>query len=202
MTIVQEGVPDNYRGKKFYMNYLYNILDKDLKVKDTFNVGHWSKEIFGKKDKYFKMKDLPEIIEPLFVFNDKKLNLKKYLYMYHKDKIFDEDDFSILTHNLKYLPNNVLQIMPIRLRNYGKYFMGKEINAGALGNKTNSGNLMTFSKKYQTNTGNSRSGKNSTNVLKNKSNLIISSSFSNHNRAQEEIKMNRGLFERIYKNIE
>ena len=202
LTIVQEGVPDNYRGKKFYMNYLYNILDKDLKVKDTFNVGHWSKEIFGKKDKYFKLKDLPEIIEPLFVFNDKKLNLKKYLYMYHKDKIFDEDDFSILTHNLKYLPNNVLQIMPIRLRNYGKYFMGKEINAGALGNKTNSGNLMTFSKKYQTNTGNSRSGKNSTNVLKNKSNLIISSSFSNHNRAQEEIKMNRGLFERIYKNID
>ena len=33
LTIVQEGIPDNCKGKKFYMNYLYNIMDKDLKVK-------------------------------------------------------------------------------------------------------------------------------------------------------------------------
>jgi len=59
------------------MNYLYNILDKDLKVKDTFNVKHWEKEILGRKEKYIKVKELPEIIEPLFVFNDKKLNSKK-----------------------------------------------------------------------------------------------------------------------------
>ena len=201
LTIVQEGVPDNLRGKKFYMNYLYNILDKDLKVKDNFNVKHWEKEIFGKKDKFFKTKELPEIIEPVFVFNDKKLNLKKYLYMYHKDKIFREEDFSILSHNLKFLPNNVLQLMPLRLRNYGKYTKGKEINSGALGNRANSTNIMTFGKKDQTRSANSRSGKNATSTLKNKSTLIISSSFMNHNRAQEEIKMNRGLFERIYKNI-
>ena len=202
LTIVQEGVADNLRGKKFYMNYLYNILDKDLKVKDTFNVKHWEKQIFGKKDKFFKNKELPEIIEPLFVFNSKKLNLKKYLYMYHKDKIFEEDDFSTLTHNLKFLPNNVLQLMPLRLRNIGKYFAGKEIALGALGNKASSGTLMTFGKKSQIKSGNSRSGKNTTNTMKNKSNLIISSSFMNHNRAQEEIKLNRGLFEKIYKNID
>ena len=202
LTIVQEGIPDNYKGKKFYMNYLYNILDKDLKVKDTFNVKHWEREIFGKKDKYIKLKELPEIIEPLFVFNDRKLNLKKYLYMYHKDKIFQEDDFSILTHNLKFLPNNVLQLMPLRLRNFGRYAAGKDINIGALGNRTHSGNIMTFGKMSQIRSKNSRSGKNASNVLKNKSNLIISSSFVNHNRAQEEIKLNRGLFERIYKNID
>ena len=202
LTIVQEGIPDNYKGKKFYMNYLYNIMDKDLKVKDTFNIKHWEKEILGKKEKYVKVKELPEIIEPLFVFNDKKLNLKKYLYMYHKDKIFKEQDFSILTHNLKYLPNNVLQLMPVRLRNYGKYASGKEINLGTLGNRAISGTIMNFGKKSQTMAGNSRSGKNATSILKNKSNLIMSSSFMNHNRAQEEIKQNRGLFERIYKNID
>ena len=202
LTLVQEGIADNLRGKRFYMNYLYNILDKDLKVKDTFNVKHWEKEILGKKDKYFKQKELPEIIEPLFVFNDKKLNLKKYLYMYHKDKIFDEDDFSILTNNLKYLPNNVLQLMPMRLRNYGKYFVGKEITLGALGNRPSSGTIMKFGKKENLKSANSRSGKNTTNILKNKSNLILSSSFMFHNKAQEEIKLNRGLFERIYKNID
>ena len=202
LTLVQEGIADNLRGKRFYMNYLYNILDKDLKVKDTFVVKHWEKEILGKKDKYFKQKELPEIIEPIFVFNDKKLNIKKYLYMYHQDKILEEDDFSVLTHNLKYLPNNVLQIMPMRLRNYGKYFVGKEIPLGALGNRTSSSTLMTFGKKDQIRSKNSRSGKNTTSTLKNKSNLILSSSFINHNRAQEEIKLNRGLFERIYKNID
>ena len=141
LTIVQEGIRDNMRGKKFFMNYLYNILDKDLKVKDTFNVKHWEKEILGRKEKYIKVKELPEIIEPLFVFNDKKLNLKKYLYMYHKDKIFKDQDFSILTHNLKFLPNNVLQLMPVRLRNFGRYAAGKEINLGTLGNKAISGIL-------------------------------------------------------------
>ena len=202
LTIVQEGIRDNMRGKKFFMNYLYNILDKDLKVKDTFNVKHWEKEILGRKEKYIKVKELPEIIEPLFVFNDKKLNLKKYLYMYHKDKIFRDQDFSILTHNLKFLPNNVLQLMPVRLRNFGKYAAGKEINLGTLGNKAISGTIMSFGKKSHIMACNSRSGKNATTSLKNKSNLIMSSSFFNHNRAQEEIKMNRGLFERIYKNID
>ena len=202
LTLVQEGISDNLRGKRFYMNYLYNILDKDLKVKDNFIMKHWEKEILGKKDKYFKQKELPEIIEPVFVFNDKKLNIKKYKYMYHKDKIFEEDDFSILTHNLKFLPNNVLQLMPIRLRNYGKYSAGKEVTLGALGNRASSGTIMKFGKKDQVRSGNSRSGKNTTNILKNKSNLILSSSFMNHNRAQEEIKLNRGLFERIYKNID
>jgi len=202
LTLKQESIPDNLRGKKFYMNYLYNILDKDLKVKDTFDVKHWEKEIYGKKDKYFRVKPLPESVEAFFVFNDKKLNLKKYLYQHHQDKIFEEGEYSILTHELKYLPNNVLQLMPMRLRNFGKYFVGKEINPGALGNKANSMNLMTFGAKSQTRSKNARSGKNTTSVLKNKSTLIMSSSFMNHYKTQEEIKMHKGLYERIYKSLE
>ena len=202
LTIRQESIPENLRGKKFYMNYLYNILDKDLKVKDTFNVKHWEKEVYGRKDRFFKSKPLPESVEAFFVFNDKKLNLKKYSYIYHKDKIIDEKDFSILTNNLKYLPNNVLQLLPMRLRNFGKYFIGKEISAGTLGNKTNSMNLMSFGSKMQNLKSNSRSGKNTSSVLKNKSTLAISSSYMNHYKTQEEIKMNKGLFERIFKKID
>ena len=202
LTIKQESIPDNLRGKKFYMNYLYNILDKDLKVKDTFDVKHWEKEIYGRKDKYFKVKPLPESVEAFFVFNDQKLNLKKYVYEYHKDKIFEDDEYSVLTHNLKYFPNNVLQLLPTRLRNFGKYFIGKEISFRTLGNNPNSMNLMKFGAKSQIRSTNSRSGKNASSVLKNKSNLIISSSFMNHYKTQEELKMNKGLFERIYKSID
>ena len=202
LTIKQESIAENLRGKKFYMNYLYNILDKDLKVRDNFDVKHWEKEIYGKKEKYFKLKPLPESVEAYFVFNDKKLNLKKYVYTYHKDKIFEENEFSVLTNNLKYLPNNVLQLLPMRLRNFGKFFVGKEISSGSLGNKTNSMSLMTFGTKKQTRSTNTRSGKTTSCILKNKSNLIISSSFMNHNKAQEEIKMHRGLYERIYKRID
>ena len=202
LTIKQESIADKKKKKKFYMNYLYNILDKDLKVKDTFDVKHWEKEIYGKKDKFFKVKPLPESVEAFFVFNDKKLNLKKYVYKYHQDKIFEEDEFSVLTHNLKYLPNNVLQLLPMRLRNFGKFFIGKDINPGTLGNKANSMNLMSFGTKNQKRSTNARSGKNASSVLKNKSSLIMSSCFMNHYKTQEEIKMHKGLFERIYKSLD
>jgi hypothetical protein len=49
LTVKQENIPDNLRGKKYYLNYLYNISDKDLKVKDNFNVDLWSSEILGIK---------------------------------------------------------------------------------------------------------------------------------------------------------
>ena len=65
---------------------------------------HWENEIFGKKQKCFKKKPLPENREAFFVFNDKKLNLQKYLYMHHEDMKFQENDLSYLTHNLKYFP--------------------------------------------------------------------------------------------------
>ena len=53
LTVTQELIPDNLRGKKYYLNYLYNIYDKDLKVKDNFKIDHWEKEILGNKEKSF-----------------------------------------------------------------------------------------------------------------------------------------------------
>jgi len=52
LTIQQDMIPQNLRGKKYYMNYMNNIIDKDLKVKDQFKVDHWKGEVLGKQIKY------------------------------------------------------------------------------------------------------------------------------------------------------
>ena len=50
--------------------------------------------------------------------------------MHHQDMKFQEKDLSYLTHNLKYFPLNVMELMPLRLRNFGNYSNGKEIKPG------------------------------------------------------------------------
>ena len=197
LTVKQELIPDNLRGKKFYMNYLYNISDKDLKVKDNFKVDHWEKEILGNKEKTFKKKPLPESTDAYFVFNDKNLKLQKYTYIHHKDIEFNPKDISILTNDLKYMPLNVLEIMPLRLRNFGKHAMGKEINPGHMGVKPTS----MGSNIYKTKT-KSRSGKTSFIKPRNTTNIITSSSYSKYFKYQEEIMFRRNIFERIYKKID
>jgi hypothetical protein len=58
--------------------------------------------------------------------------------MHHQDMEFQEKDLSYLTHNLKYFPLNVMELMPLRLRDFGSYSVGKEINPGIIGTKPNS----------------------------------------------------------------
>ena len=200
LTIQQESIPDNLRGKKYYMNYLYNILDKDLKVKDTFKIDHWVDEILCKKNETIKKKPLPESKEAFFVFNDKKLNLLKYKYSYHEDFQFKDEECAILTNKLKYLPRPVLETMPLRLRNFGKFAVGKEVKTGVLGVKPNSMNTVNMNKIQVLNT-NTRSGKTYSTNIKNKSTILNSSAFSNHFRAQDEIKNKRLLFEKVHKKI-
>ena len=203
LTIQQEAIPDNLRGKKYYMNYLYNISDKDLKVKDTFKVDHWANEILGKKEKFIYKKPLPESKEAFFVFNDKKLNLKKYKYLQHKDFEYSDNECAFLTHKLKYLPSSVLETMPKRLRNFGKYVDGKEkeIKIGTLGTKPNSMNIINANKSQVIST-NTRSGKTFSTSIKNKSTLLMSSAFTNYHKTQEEIKYIKSLHEKVYKKID
>ena len=202
LTVKQEGIPDNLRGKKYYLNYLLNISDKDLKVKDHFNVEHWSNEILGNKIKYFKKKPLPESEEAFFVFNEKKLNLKRYKYFFHKDFEYKDDECSYLTHHLKYLPRSILETMPKRIRNFGKYAVGKEVKLGTLGNNSTLLTANTSQNKSQIKSFNSRSGKSFTNNQRNKSSLITNSSFVNHYKTQEEIKYKRNLYERSFKKLD
>ena len=197
LTVEQELIPDNLRGKKFYMNYLYNISDKDLKVRDNFKVDHWEKEILGRKEKTFKKKPLPENTEAFFVFNDKNLNLLKYTYMYHKDIEYSPKDISIITNDLKYMPLNVLEIMPSRLRNFGRFAVGKEISLGHLGKNPTSMGQDIYKMENKT-----RSGKTSIMKPRNTTNIITSSSFSNHRKYQDEIMLRRNVFERIFKKID
>ena len=204
LTIQQESIPDNLRGKKYYMNYLYNILDKDLKVKDTFKIDHWVDEILCKKNESIKKKPLPESKEAFFVFNDKKLNLLKYKYSYHEDFQFNDDEYAILTHKLKYLPKPVLEIMPLRLRNFGKYSaekeIKKEIEKGVLGDRPNAMNTVNMNK-IQVLSTNTRSGRTFSTNIKNKSTILNSSAFTNHATTQNEIKNKKNIYEKVYKKI-
>ena len=200
LTVTQELISDNLRGKKYYLNYLYNISDKDLKVKDNFKIDHWEREILGNNEKTFKKKPLPENNEAFFVFNDKKLNLQKYSYMYHKDIEYDVKDLSILTHNLKYLPLNILEIMPEKLRNFGKKGkkeVEKETNQGILGIKPISMGADSFKNVNKT-----RSGKATTIKPRNETNIISGSSYTNHRKYQEEITFKKNIYERIYKKLD
>ena len=201
LTIKQESITDNLRGKKYYMNYLYNILDKDLKVKDTFRVDKWANEILGKKENFIKKRPLPESVEAFFVFNDKKLNLKKYKYLHHKDFEFSDKECAFLSHNLKYLPKSVLETMPVRLRNFGQFISGKEVNLGTLGKLPDGMNISHTTKSHVAQT-NTRSGKTFSSSMKNKSRIITGSAFANHNKTIEQIKYKKGLHEKIYKKVD
>ena len=121
LTTEQELIPMNLRGKKYYMNYLYNIFDIDLKVKDNFKISHWKDDILGKKNRQIVLQKLPKRTDAFFVFNDKHLNLKKYKYIYYTDYKYKKKELFFLTTKLKYLPLNVIVLMPKRLLNFGKY---------------------------------------------------------------------------------
>ena len=202
LTVKQENIPDNLRGKKYYLNYLFNISDKDLKVKDTFNVDRWSNEILGIKKKSIIKKPLPESVEAFFVFNDKKLNLKKYKYFYHKDFEYKDNECSYLTHHLRYLPRSILETMPLRIRDFGKFAVGKEIKLGALGNKQTILSNELNQNKSKIKSFNPRSGKSFESNLRNKSSIIMSSSFANNCKTQEELKYKKNLYERAFKKID
>ena len=196
LTVQQDNIPHNLRGKKFYMNYLNNIMDKDLKVKDSFKVDHWVGDVQGKKRVTFEKKPLPETTEAVFVFNDKKLNLKKYKYCYHKDIDFLESECAVLTHALKNLPIQILEIMPMRMRDFGKAAVHKDIFMGTLTSRGASNKISI----KQSNIGNPQTA--SSSRQHSKSSLIMSSAFSDYHRYQDDLKYKKGFYERVYKKIE
>jgi hypothetical protein len=207
LTLKQENIPSNLRGTKYYMNYLYNIHDKDLKVKDNFIINHWEDEVLGKKEKLIKIKPLPERLEAFYVFNDKKLKLKKYKYMYYNDEERDnenENDLSYVTLNLKYLPLNVLALTSKRQRDFGKFAMKKEINQGALSFRPDTMFLSTTAATnyQQLNYTKTRCGKTTSNQIRSKGVLMMSSAFAENDIIQDEIKYKRNACERIYKKLD
>ena len=208
LTVEQERILPNLRGKRYYMNYLNNIIDKDLKVKDNFIIDHWKDEILGdKEEKIFERRLLPERKEAYFVFNDKKLKLKKYQYMNY-DNIEhinneNENDISLLSHKLKYLPFNVLSLMPKRLRNFGKFMSKKTIAPGPLSFRPDSNFLSTVEmNNHQINWNKSISGRTTSTKMRNKGSLIMSSSYIENNIIQDEVRYKKIIMDRIYKKID
>ena len=198
LTPQQELITQNWRSRKYYMNYLYNIQQKEIKVKDNFKIDQWKGEILGKQKPTIKRKKLPESIEAVFVFNDKELNLKKYKYLYNKKFEYLDNECAYLTHNLKNLPINILEIMPVRMRDFGKYAVGKEIDLGALASHSSSrSNSLSTSRLTGTQSTYASSGMNRT-----KSTLCAGSAFSLGHKIQDDMKYKKGLYEKIYKKIE
>ncbi|MCQ2815701.1 MAG: ion transporter [archaeon] len=197
LTPLQEEIPENLRTRRFYMNYMNNIIEKDIKVKDSFDIDTWKNEILGIKKKEIKKEKLPESIEAVFVFNDKSYNLKKYKYQYHKKFEFMENEYAVLTHNLKYLPINVLEITPLRIRDFGRYWVGKGINLGALGMGNASKSTFAGAQSGRS------SGNNSTQInSKGKSSLCNASSYVNQKVINEELKFKKGFYEKVCKNLD
>ena len=229
LTTEQELIPTNLRGKKYYMNYLYNIIDIDLKVKDNFNVNDWNDEIYGIKKKKIKKKVLNRK-DAFFVFNaindeKLKLNLQKYKYIYYTDYKFKKKELTYLTTKLKYLPLNVIVLMPKRLINFGKYASKQNMNLLTLNEHINiSQKNQTFEKMNQnplnfypnsaliisiptSNNQNSELQRTNTKfslLRKNtsKGNLSMSSAFIKNNIVQKEISFKKDIFDRIYKKID
>ena len=198
LTPQQELITQNWRSRKYYMNYLYNIQQKEIKVKDNFKIDQWKGEILGKQKPTIKRKKLPESIEAVFVFNDKELNLKKYKYLYNKKFEYLDNECAYLTHNLKNLPINILEIMPVRMRDFGKYAVGKEIDLGALASHSIArSNSLSTSRLTGTQSTYASSGMNRT-----KSTLCAGSAFSLGHKIQDDMKYKKGLYEKIYKKIE
>ena len=224
LTTEQELIPTNLRGKKYYMNYLYNIMDIDLKVKDNFRIYHWSDEIQGKKVKFIELKKLPMRTDAFFVFNDKYLKLKKYKYIYYTDYKYKKNELTYLSTKLKYLPLNVIVLMPKRLRNFSKYSLKQTPNLLALKDHINIyQKSQTFENSIQNplnfypnsalvssigytnnppelkrvNTKYSTVQKNTS-----KGNLTMSSAFSKNYVIQKEISFIKDIFDKISKKIE
>ena len=221
LTTEQELIPTNLRGKKYYMNYLFNIMDIDLNVKDNFKVSHWKGEVYGKKERFFQKKVLPYRTNAFFVFNDKNLKLKKYKYIYYTDRKFKTKELSFLTTKLKYLPLNVIVLMPKKLRNFGKFVSKQNLNLLRLNDHFNlNQSKQNFEKIHQspldffpdsnlvstlgyTNQP-SESPIRKTKILptdKNtsKGHLTMSSAYSKNQEIQEEIKLRKKIFDNLYK---
>ena len=185
------------------MNYLYNIHDKDLKVKDNFRIDHWENEVLKNKNKFISRKALPERLEAYFVFNDKKLNLKKYKYMHYNDYEYKDNELSFLTINLKYLPLNVLALIPNRLRDFGKYILKKEFNPGVLNCRPNSYYLSTVeTNKMQLNSYKSHSGRSISTKIRSEGSLMMCPIHNESIIMQDEIRLKRNVLEKIYKKID
>ena len=201
-TPQQEKISQNWRSKKFYMNYLYNIKDKDLKVKDNFKIGAWKSDVLGKEQRVIPLKPLPESSEAVFVFNDKSLNLKKYRYFQNKPYKYDDDECAYLTHNLTNLPISILRIMPPRMRDFGRFAVGKEVRLGTLA-KTS-----TMSKTSSTMTTASTAKSSAMMSMSNikskasKSTLGTGSALTNSHKMQDETKYRKGIYEKIYRKID
>ena len=185
--LIMEGYKLHFGNKLITIwsapNYCYRcnniaaILQLDENLKQTYITFNAAAEDYKPAP---EKKPLPETTEAVFVFNDKKLNLKKYKYCYHKDIDFLENECAVLTHALKNLPIQILEIMPMRMRDFGKSAVHKDIFMGTLSSRGASNKISI----KQSNIGNPQTT--TSTRQHSKSSLIMSSAFSDYHRYQDD----------------
>jgi len=82
----------------------------------------------------------------------------------------------------------------MRMRDFGKFAVRKEINMGTLSSKGTSSSIITKSNLYKS--------KALTKSNRSKSTLILENGFVNHHRVTDELKYKKGFYEKIYKKID
>ena len=85
--------------------------------------------------------------------------------------------------------------MPPRMRDYGRYAVGKEIALGTLSSKGAASAISLTSNA-------SGSAKSHIHEMRSKSNLILGSAFINYHKIQDEIKYKKGFYDKIYKKLD
>lgn len=109
---LKEQVKPNMKNQVIYLNYIFNLMNKDVKILKKANVKEDIEKILGKK------KEKKEVFEvdkkdPISIFNPDNVNLKKYSYIRYKKVSYENEVVTNLKHNLKNFEGKTYDIMPI-----------------------------------------------------------------------------------------
>lgn len=121
----EEKISNYLQSYRKHLLYLFNLIDRDVKVLDKFDVRTDVNEILGEKEEEKQIKVI-NTKDPYVVFNPNTVNIMKYQYVDYKEYSLEDENIFILDHSLKDLNIKALEILPIN------DFRNKKINGTTL----------------------------------------------------------------------
>ena len=175
----QHLVKNFYQSYRKHLQYLYNLLNKDVAILDKFDVTEDASEILGiKEDK--KLNKIINTKDPFVLFNPKNINIIRYQYVPYKFFELEQEDIVKLDHGLKNLNAKSLELIPPKTfykikkkHHHKKNGSNESITSMYSGNNTLA---LTKSNAFTT-----TSSVNSNKVIKTSQNIAGISRFTNNN---------------------